>query len=151
MVVFFLLFYRGIPAIYYGDEVGLEGGDDPDNRRAMIWEEPRWNTELRDAYKMAIKIRREVPALRRGDWRVIFSHDCSNTCAFLRRSDNDWAIIVVNNGNNNAEVSISLTDLGLPAKEMYIDKMSDTVVRSDSGELILTEFPPEQIAVFIPY
>jgi glycosidase len=39
--VLFQMTYPGVPCIYYGDEVGMEGGRDPDNRRAMPWDETR--------------------------------------------------------------------------------------------------------------
>lgn len=46
----FLFTYPGAPSIYYGDEVGLEGGKDPDNRRAFPWVSSQWNTRLRNSF-----------------------------------------------------------------------------------------------------
>lgn len=59
----------GAPAIYYGDEVGLEGGDDPDCRRCFPWDPRRWDAELRGLFRELIRIRRAEPALRRGELR----------------------------------------------------------------------------------
>jgi glycosidase len=67
-VAFTLLFTtKGIPLIYYGDEIGLPGAGDPDNRRFMQW--TGWNpaqTALRDRLKKLGEIRRDHPALYRG-------------------------------------------------------------------------------------
>jgi len=56
----------GSPAIYYGDEVGLEGGGDPDNRRAMPWDPSRWDLEVLDEVKRLIRLYRSYECLRRG-------------------------------------------------------------------------------------
>ena len=53
-----LLFtFIGTPCLYYGGEIGLEGKDDPDCRRCMIWDESKWNQPLNKFIKELIKIR----------------------------------------------------------------------------------------------
>lgn len=56
----------GVPAIYYGDEIGVEGGRDPDCRRAFPWDESRWDHSLREHIRKLAQIRMAYPALRRG-------------------------------------------------------------------------------------
>ncbi|MBZ0287765.1 MAG: hypothetical protein K8I30_09140, partial [Anaerolineae bacterium] len=58
-----LMAYPGVPCIYYGDEIGLPGGRDPDNRRTMPWDQSEWDTDLRAFYQRLIRLRRESPAL----------------------------------------------------------------------------------------
>ena len=65
----------GAPAIYYGDEVGLEGEKDPDNRRAFPWDEGEWNHELRAFVKKLISLRKDMPALHQGNMQTIYTHD----------------------------------------------------------------------------
>lgn len=60
------LLLPGMPMIYYGDEVGLEGGPDPDCRRGMLWEETRQNQSLLQYYQTLLRIRHEYPALTEG-------------------------------------------------------------------------------------
>ena len=59
----------GVPSIYYGDEVGLSGGNDPDRRRCFPWDTTDWDHVLHDHYRRSIQLRRQRPALRRGDIR----------------------------------------------------------------------------------
>ena len=62
----FIFIAPGSPAIYYGDEIGLEGGSDPDNRRYMIWDENKWNKDLRNYIKKLIELRKRYSILRIG-------------------------------------------------------------------------------------
>ncbi len=62
----FLFSFPGAPAIYYGDEIGLEGGEDPDCRRCFPWNESDWDGELRAVFRQLIAIRRTNPVLRYG-------------------------------------------------------------------------------------
>jgi alpha-glucosidase len=56
----------GVPCLYYGDEVGLEGGADPDNRRCMEWDEARWDASRLEATRARVARRRGSPSLCRG-------------------------------------------------------------------------------------
>ena len=57
----FIFTFCGSPAILYGDEIGLEGGDDPDSRRCMIWDERRQNLTMFDFMRKIIALRKAVP------------------------------------------------------------------------------------------
>ena len=59
----------GAPCIYYGDEVGIAGRHDPDNRRAFPWDHARWNRSLHHRIRALIHARRDHEALRRGTYR----------------------------------------------------------------------------------
>jgi alpha-glucosidase len=62
----FQLTFPGSPAVYYGDEIGLEGGDDPDNRRCFPWERTQWNADVLNDVKRLIALRKKESALRTG-------------------------------------------------------------------------------------
>ena len=62
----FMFAYQGVPCIYYGDEIGMEGGQDPDNRRTMIWDESKWDHHMLALMKKLCAVRRQTEALRSG-------------------------------------------------------------------------------------
>ncbi len=88
-----LLFtYPGVPCIYYGDEIGLVGGKDPDNRRCMIWDSTQWNGNLYNHYQKLIKLRKQSTALCEGGFQLLHASD--ETLAFLRESLKERMVIV---------------------------------------------------------
>jgi len=95
-----LLFtFPGAPTVYYGDEIGLDGGlPDKWARKTFPWEdESRWNTELLDHYRSLITLRHDVPALRHGSYQTLAASEQSH--AFIRRDDNASVIVAVNSGD----------------------------------------------------
>ena len=64
-----MFFYPGIPCVYYGDEIGMEGGYDPDCRRTFRWNEDSWDEETRNLIKKLMKLKKE-PALSDGTFGV---------------------------------------------------------------------------------
>lgn len=71
----FLMTYEGIPMLYYGDEVGMEGGHDPDNRRPMRWERDEPQRALLADVRSLARLRRDMPALRGSGFRPIATTD----------------------------------------------------------------------------
>jgi len=66
-----LFTFVGAPMLYYGDEIALEGGKDPDNRRGMIWEPGSANREMREWTRALIAVRKKHRALRHGGFHVL--------------------------------------------------------------------------------
>lgn len=64
-----MFFYPGIPCVYYGDEIGMEGGYDPDCRRTFDWNEDNWDKETRNLIKKLMMLKKE-PALSAGTFGV---------------------------------------------------------------------------------
>ena len=88
-----LLFtYPGVPCLYYGDEVGLDGAGDPDCRRTMPWDEAAWDQELRAFFQRLIRLRREAPALRWGGFQL--RHAAGDTVAFQREAPEERLVVV---------------------------------------------------------
>jgi glycosidase len=52
-----------VPLVYYGDEIGMEGGDDPDARRCMGWDETKWDRKIVNTHRTLVRARRERPWL----------------------------------------------------------------------------------------
>lgn len=97
VAAFALLFAaHGAPMVYYGDEVGMTGENDPGCRGTMVWDRARWVTDLYDAVRELSTARRESVALRRGDQRLVALGP--DTVAVVRTAGEEVAVVVVNRG-----------------------------------------------------
>ncbi|HQV69311.1 MAG TPA: glycoside hydrolase family 13 protein [Thermoflexales bacterium] len=97
--------YPGAPSIYYGDEIGMTGGKDPDCRRGFSWNESTWDKNLRQYFKDAIALRKTHPALRRGAIGFLLAE--GDQVAFVRKLDEAILIVAFNAGASDMEVDIS--------------------------------------------
>ena len=104
LAIAFQFTYIGVPYIYYGDEVGLNGGDEPESRKCMIWNNEKQNKELLDLYKKLILIRKNNIALVYGEYKTLY---CEENVLIFERIYKDQKIIVAIN-NNYEECSIKL-------------------------------------------
>jgi cyclomaltodextrinase / maltogenic alpha-amylase / neopullulanase len=104
--------FPGAPAIYYGDEIGLVGGKDPGCRGAFIWEEASWNSELRRFVKDLINLRKDHPALRRGDFVTLEQAENPACYAFARTSSDESLLIVMNASDSEIGPTIKIDKLG---------------------------------------
>lgn len=103
-----LLTFPGAPAIFYGDEIGLPGGLDPDARRAMPWDRPEtWDLVTLAYHRQLIALRHALPALRVGTVRQIYADDA--VYAFARLLDAEVVIVVVNNASQPREVCLPVS------------------------------------------
>lgn len=114
MVAFLQFTYPGAPTIYYGDEIGMVGADDPDDRRAMAW--GTGNQELVEWYATLAAIRAACPALSTGAI-VPLALGNTNLLSYVR-SDADNSLIVIGNNAQSAQtVSLNGTYVDLISGE----------------------------------
>ncbi|MEG1408903.1 MAG: glycoside hydrolase family 13 protein [Terrisporobacter sp.] len=103
--------FEGVPYIYYGDEAGLEGNTDPDNRRTYPWKSE--DNDMIDFYRNIIQTRNRVKSLSKGETRFIYTMD-NDVFAFVRYLDNDeeanneGSLIVVNRSNEAKNITLEL-------------------------------------------
>ena len=99
----------GMPVLYYGDELGLTGGEDPDNRRPMKFGDELTTEERRRFETVAElgRIRRGSIALRRGDLTIRYAD--TNLLVFERAHAAQRALVAVNRGPTDAVVSLPLS------------------------------------------
>jgi neopullulanase len=110
LCVLFQLTMPGVPCVYYGDEIGLSGGTDPDCRAAFPWAaEAGWDKDLLSFYRQAIALRHSYPALRTGSFQLLYAKD--DIYAFRRQSAENQVVVIF----NAASEARSLT---LPSSEM---------------------------------
>lgn len=114
--------YVGAPMVYYGDEVGMWGSDDPNNRKPMLWkdlepyEDPDENQvmdEQLEFYRRATALRNRFPALRRGSFQTLLADDEQDVWVFLRELGAEKVLVALNASDRQATVSVP----GLAAME----------------------------------
>jgi cyclomaltodextrinase len=104
-----LLFtFPGAPSIYYGDEVGLPGGKDPDCRRVFP-PESVWNQEILNTHKQLISLRQNYPALRIGNYQVLYA--VATVYIFVRSLEREELIVAVNVGTESIMVNVDCRNL----------------------------------------
>lgn len=99
----------GIPAIFYGDEAGLEGYSDPFNRRTFPWENE--DKEILDFYQKIGKIRREHTVYKDGEFKLL--HLTPDLLIFSRSDDKHAYVTVINNSRLDVDISLSRSALSL--------------------------------------
>ena len=120
---------RGAPLVYYGDEIGLPGGGDPDNRRKMVFDGLNANqTFLKGRVAKLLDIRNKHPSLRRGT-RTTLSVD-SDMWVFSRVTTGDTVYVAINRGDNAKTASLPAGnytelvagsgDMSVPARQTRI-------------------------------
>ncbi len=161
LIALFQMTYVGAPMIYYGDEAGVWGASDPDERKPMLWADlkyddevshpfgalrPRdkneFNPDLFHYYKELIRIRKEHPALMLGDFQLLVVDDEKSMYAFERNYDKQRVIVVVNNSERIQPLQLDAAgkqwmDLLSGDRFLDIDGKIELKVDSKSGLILI--------------
>lgn len=127
----FVLSVDGVPMIYYGDEIGMSGAGDPDNRRMMRWDDKVTAEEnaVREHFSKVAAVRHKHPALRYGSRRSLVAE--GDRYAFVRAHLGDAVLAVWNRGGSQTKFSVE------PGPEMpdgsYEDALSGQVIEVRDG------------------
>ncbi|HMN12093.1 MAG TPA: glycoside hydrolase family 13 protein [Bellilinea sp.] len=98
----------GAPAIYYGDEIGMEGEKDPDCRRSFNWEPQSWNVNLQQWIRDLCRVRNGNVVLRRGDIHFLPSIEKTSILAFTRESGDARILCVFNPTDHTQTISLEI-------------------------------------------
>ena len=153
----------GIPQLYYGDELGLYGAADPDNRRDLpAWAEdatarmqPHANVNVGGVaarIQTLAALRKTVPALADGDYRELWRQNGAanaNVLAFARGRGAGIRIVVVNNGAQRATLRIPLP-ADVPDGTSLLDELSDGAPAQTSvtGGKLAIDLPSRSAAIY---
>ncbi|MFT4146964.1 MAG: glycoside hydrolase family 13 protein [Mobilitalea sp.] len=96
-----MMLYVGAPCIYYGTELCLEGGYDPDNRRCFDWDENHWDLSFMQKIKTLISLK-QIPALQKGEIRITYDE---KLCYISRTYLSSEILLVVNQSGETVELS----------------------------------------------
>lgn len=132
----FQFLYIGIPYIYYGDEVGLDGGHDPFCRRCMEWDEKKMDWNLHKHYKGLIALRKGSPAFSRGSFRELKRLERGILFQRQYKDETYWCAF------NNSDEPLAM---GIPATELLEVTPGRNGRRSLLGSI---ELPPMTFRVF---
>jgi neopullulanase len=150
---------RGIPEIYYGDEIAMPGGGDPDNRRDFPG---GWPDDARNAFKREgrtaeqeevfeyaqtlLRLRREHDALRGGKLWHLSADDSSYV--FLRESENEKLVIAFHDGMNAKTVNLSLQ--GTPGEATgSVTSIFGNAQGDLAGRQLKLVLPPQSVSIFL--
>lgn len=150
---------RGVPQLYYGDEIGMPGGGDPDNRRDFPG---GWTEDVRNAFtregrtseqqaifeyvQTLLRLRREHDALRGGRLWHLASDESSYV--FLRESDEEKLVMAFHNGKSAREMTIALRDT--PGKQATgITTLFGEGQADLAGQQLRLRLPPQSFSIFV--
>jgi len=138
LAITFLMTYIGAPMIYYGDEIGIEGGDDPDCRRTMVWDENLWNKRIYYTYKKLIDFRLKHKALRRGNFKPILT--LNKLYTYIRKDEDDEVIVILNVAEKQIGIKLPLKEISSPNKN-WKDIFTGKKFKVFNNNLIIDEIP----------
>jgi glycosidase len=150
MAFAFTLTQPGAPLIYYGDEIGLHGWGDPDNRRMMSFD-PYLSAnqiELHDRIAAIGRARQQHQALRRGERKQLWVD--SDFLAYARdNGGGDVAIVAMNKSGGSRAESIAVADLGLTTGQHLTDLFSGTNHEVSGGQVYIA-LDSMQYVILVP-
>ncbi|HRR08901.1 MAG TPA: glycoside hydrolase family 13 protein [Rhodothermales bacterium] len=158
----------GAPMIYYGTEAGMWGGDDPDDRKPMLWEDLEYDDEAIDPrgvartpdpnrfdqvifgfYQSMIAFRKRFPVFSNGDFSILYVNDQQPAFAFGRKDPmGNQAVVAINPSKAPHTIRVQAKDyrkIQVPA----VVAPGETVSASLRDGWLTIHIPPESGAVFV--
>jgi glycosidase len=144
-IALILLFTQpGAPLVYYGDEVGMLGENDPDCRRPMAWEPARQNRTVQEIFRILIRARKEHPAMRRANPEIRFAFN--GVLAYRLAAGEDEAFVMVN-------PRVGMGPLRIPSGSAYTrwkDVFTGEQFASEQGSFAFEAFPARSARLLVP-
>ena len=173
LIAAFQMTYRGAPMIYYGDEVGMWGADDPYDRKPMIWDNLKYDDEvitkssgfetgygdykveqnkgLLDWYKKVIAIRNNSKALRLGEVKFIYKNDERSSFAFERTYNDEKIVAVFNTGKEKDEFDIQVDSQKILFAELLSGEEGTASGNSEEMAKLFISIPPGKCLIYRVY
>jgi cyclomaltodextrinase / maltogenic alpha-amylase / neopullulanase len=157
LMLIFQMTYVGAPYIYYGDEAGMWGANDPCSRKPMIWDdmnyknekflpdqslkpiedEVQFNPEIFEFYKKIIAIRNENSALQKGSFNTMMIDDINDIYAFTREDDFQQILVILNKSDQTNTIFLNTGH-----REFYRDLMNEKIIFPVENETLELKIEP---------
>lgn len=131
----------GVPSIYYGDELGMDGGKDPQNRRPMRWDLATDDNDMLGWTKALIKVRTSSTALQSGEPSILETDDPKGVLAFARTTDSQCAVVVANRSDSTKTVLFPLPKGAAFAEAQslgFVDALSGKRFAAQGGKVSIS-------------
>ncbi len=156
LLLIFQMTYLGAPYVYYGDEAGMWGANDPDCRKPMVWEDINYDPEetfpnqekfkpadsvtfnksIFQFYKKLIRIRNEHDELQVGNFKTLLTDDSLGVFVFSRTAGDREIIVAINKSEKEKMVSIRTNH-----REYYRDLLNDVPILKVTNGFISLKIP----------
>jgi alpha-amylase len=131
----FIMTYPSIPIIYYGTEIAMEGGEDPDNRRDMDWASTK-DSEMLTFYKKLAQLRSSNRAIKEGSFELL-DHD-SYFFSYMREKDEQSIVIVMNLQSKEKNATVNIPMQSVKYENILKGKVYD--IKNNKLEIVLQPF-----------
>jgi glycosidase len=135
LATLFQMTFPGAPCIYYGDEIGLEGGGDPHCRGCFPWDESHWQPNLLEWTRRCVALRQAHPALRTGSYRSLLARSTINVYAYARWDDHEQCVVALNNRDITRTLDLPLAGVPIPDGAEMRDLLNGDVYRVRAGRV----------------
>jgi cyclomaltodextrinase / maltogenic alpha-amylase / neopullulanase len=119
----FQLSFTGTPCIYYGDEIGMTGGQDPGCRKCMEWNRDAQDRDLFNHIKKLLTLRRENSTFTANDIHFIAADKISNHIIYTKKDRDHETIFILNNSDKELEVEIPLKMKGKNVLDLWTGEL----------------------------
>jgi alpha-glucosidase len=136
--LFFQMTYVGTPTIYYGDEYGMQGGADPDDRRTFDWTQGTTSNSAVALTQKLISIRNSYPALRTGSFMTLLTDDTNKIYSYGRFDNTNRIAVVLNNDSTSHTVTVPVYQMSVTNGSILTDKITGNTYTVSNGYVTVT-------------
>ncbi|MCU1266925.1 MAG: alpha amylase catalytic region [Acidobacteria bacterium] len=157
----FVLTTRGVPQLYYGDEIAMSGADEPatradfpggfpgDKKNAFVKEGRKQQEQDLFAYvRKLTRLHSELEPLRSGE--LVNLYVSAQQYAYARKTKTDAVVIVINNDTKPATMEFAVNEIGLADGKSLVDRLGVSPETRVSGASLQVSLPARSAAVFVP-